>query len=85
MLRQRLLLEEYGCEIKYIEGARNVVADPQSRLEAESGPEMTCESHFTIYIYQDNAFLIPKVYGNGTIKIDRGGYSEVIHIHRLKP
>ena len=34
VLRQQLLLEEYGCDIQYIEGAKNVVADVLSRLEA---------------------------------------------------
>ena len=33
----------------------------------------------------EGPFLILKVYGNGTLKIDRGGYSKVIHIRRLKP
>jgi len=33
----------------------------------------------------EGPFMILKVYNNGTLKIDRGGYSEVIHIRRLKP
>ena len=33
----------------------------------------------------EGPFLILKVYGIGTLKIDRVGYSEVIHIRRLKP
>jgi len=49
-----LLLEEYGCDIKYIEGAKNVVADALSRLETKIVPEMTCESHFTRYVYHEN-------------------------------
>ena len=31
-MRQRLLIEEYGAEIKYIQGEKNVVADTLSRL-----------------------------------------------------
>ena len=32
MLRQRLIIEEFGAEIKYIKGEHNVVADALSRL-----------------------------------------------------
>ena len=32
VLRQRLLLEEYGVEIEYIKGVKNVVANALSRL-----------------------------------------------------
>jgi len=35
VLRQRLLLEEYGVEIEYIQGEKNVVADALSRLPTE--------------------------------------------------
>ena len=31
-MRQRLLIEEYGAELRYIEGEKNVVADALSRL-----------------------------------------------------
>ena len=33
----------------------------------------------------EGPFEILKVYKNGTVKIDRGGYEEVIHMRRLKP
>jgi len=33
VMRQRLLLEEYGAEIRHIQGENNVVADTLSRLE----------------------------------------------------
>ena len=33
----------------------------------------------------EGPFVILKVYNNGTLKIDRDGYSEVIHIRQLKP
>ena len=32
VLRQRLLLEEYGAELQFIEGDKNVMADALSRL-----------------------------------------------------
>ncbi|MFN9952107.1 MAG: hypothetical protein ACK55I_03340, partial [bacterium] len=32
VLRQRLLLEEYGAELQYIEGQKNIIADALSRL-----------------------------------------------------
>ena len=32
VLRQRLIIEEFGAEIKYIKGEHNVVADALSRL-----------------------------------------------------
>jgi hypothetical protein len=35
VLRQRLLLEEYGAEIEYIKGEKNVVADALSRLPTQ--------------------------------------------------
>ena len=35
VLRQRLLLEEYGAEIEYIKGDKNVVADALSRLPTQ--------------------------------------------------
>jgi len=35
VLRQRLLLEEYGVELQYIEGEKNIVADALSRLPTE--------------------------------------------------
>ena len=35
VMRQRLLLEEYGVKIKHIEGKKNVVADALSRLNYE--------------------------------------------------
>jgi hypothetical protein len=35
VLRQRLLLEEYGAELQFIEGEQNVVADALSRLPTE--------------------------------------------------
>ena len=54
VLQQRLLLEEYGCDIKYIEGSKNVVADALSRLEANLVEPVINESHFTRYRYQEN-------------------------------
>ena len=33
----------------------------------------------------EGPFEILRVHNNGTVKIDRGGYDEVIHMRRLKP
>ena len=30
-------------------------------------------------------FVITQIYNNGTVKIDRGNYEEIINIRRLKP
>jgi len=35
VLRQRLLLEEYGADLQYIQGERNIVADALSRLPSQ--------------------------------------------------
>ena len=35
-MRWRLLLEEYGPELRYIKGENNIVADALSRLEIAS-------------------------------------------------
>jgi hypothetical protein len=35
VLRQRLLLEEYGVELEYIKGEKNVATDTLSRLPTE--------------------------------------------------
>ena len=53
MLRQRLLLEEYGCTLKYIEGDKNVVANMLSRLDFEASPENVCKLHLMKYTHND--------------------------------
>ena len=53
VLRQRLLLEEYGCTLKYIKGDKNVVADTLSRLDFDEGPKGIRESHLMKYVYND--------------------------------
>ena len=53
VLRQRLLLEEYGCTLKYIEGEKNVVADTLSRLDFKADSNEICESYLIKYIYDD--------------------------------
>ena len=40
VMRQRLLLEEYGATIKHIEGKKNVVADALSRIDFEESNNM---------------------------------------------
>ena len=39
-MRWRLILEEFGPELKYIKGKNNVVADVLSRLEMSDNQEI---------------------------------------------
>ena len=43
VLRQRLLIEEYSAEVKYIKGERNVAADAVSRLPIDEEEEVRAE------------------------------------------
>ena len=54
LLRQCLVLIEYGCEIKYIEGKKNLVADALSRLETNDQTSKQYEIKLMKYKYQDN-------------------------------
>ena len=54
VLRQRLLLEEYGCELKYIKGKKNVVADTLSRLDFAETTTEVCEHNLIKYVYEDH-------------------------------
>ena len=54
VLRQRLLLEEYGCELKYIEGKKNVVSDTLSRLDFAETTTEVCEHNLIKYVYEDH-------------------------------
>jgi transposase InsO family protein len=48
VLRQRLLLEEYGADIKFIPGKKNNLADALSRLPFESTSPSTCDEFHMI-------------------------------------
>ena len=54
VLRQRLVLEEYGRDIKYIEGKKNLVADALSRLETNDYASKQYEANLMKHKYQDN-------------------------------
>ena len=64
VMRQRLLIEEYGADIKHIEGMKNVVADALSRLPY-STEEMRKFECFTSDEMEDNnefeLFQLPKI------------------------
>ena len=56
VLRQRLLIEEYGAEIYYIKGVKNVVADALSRLPmVENKPSE--ESFLNRRVFQDTVIF----------------------------
>jgi len=48
VLRQRLLLEEYGVDIEYIQGVKNVVADALSRLPTAELFALSDEDEFPL-------------------------------------
>ena len=50
-MRWRLILEEFGPELKYIKGENNVVADTLSRLEKSPNQEILNISE--LYGYND--------------------------------
>ena len=50
-MRWRLILEEFGPELKYIKGENNVVADALSRLEMSDNQEILNISD--LYGYND--------------------------------
>ena len=47
MIRWRLILEEYGPELRYIQGNKNIVADALSRLE-QSNQECLLSMAYTL-------------------------------------
>ena len=50
-MRWRLILKEFGPELKYIKGKHNVVADALSRLEISDNQEIL--NIFELYGYDD--------------------------------
>ena len=60
-MRWRLILEEFGPELKYIKGENNVVADALSRLEKNPNQEILNISELYGYDEEDmpdSAYLI---------------------------
>ena len=53
VIRWRLILEEFGPELKYIKGENNVVADAISRLEKSSNQEILNISELYGYYDED--------------------------------
>ncbi len=56
MLPRRLLLEEYGVKIEYIQGEKNIVVDALSRILTEElfvfNPEQHNPLHYTVIAKQ---------------------------------
>ena len=55
-MRWRLILEEFGPELKYIKGENNVIADALCRLEMSDNQEILNISE--LYGYDDEDLLI---------------------------
>ena len=53
VLRQRLVLEEYGVEIKYIQGVRNEAVDALSRMPTEITDTVVEEALLNRRMYED--------------------------------
>ena len=56
VIRQRLLLEEYGAEIKHISGDQNIVADAISRLNYETAEVHKVENYLVSELENVNDF-----------------------------
>ena len=52
VIRWRLIIEEYGPNLKYIEGPKNVVVDALSRLGLKDNPEFHSQLE-QFYFYQE--------------------------------
>ena len=64
VMRQRLLIEEYGTDIKYIEGKKNIVADTLSRLLYSTEELMKFENYASEQLEEVNdfdLFQLPKI------------------------
>ena len=62
--RQRLLIKEYGAEIRYIERTKNVVADTLSRLPYSTAEIMKFENYASDEMEEINdfdLFQLPKI------------------------
>ena len=53
VLRQRLVLEEYGVEIRYIQGVKNEAADALSRMPTEITDTVVEEALLNRRMYED--------------------------------
>jgi hypothetical protein len=51
VMRWRLIIEEYGPELKYIKGERNVVADALSCLDMSSDKSHTLEETYMAELF----------------------------------
>ena len=86
-MRYRLILEEFGPEIKYIKGENNVVSDALSCLEMSDNQEILNISE--LYGYDDkdlpdSAYPI-RYHDNGTIRFQKGIINDATNICKIKP
>lgn len=62
VLRWRLLIEEFGPEIQYIKGEKNVIADALSRFnikEDDDAPTATAEANAHLFSMSKSEYLFP--------------------------
>lgn len=61
VMRWRLLIEEFGPELIYIKGEKNIVAGALSRLPKEESPELELQTFKEVaYTTQNKHYLIKK-------------------------
>ncbi len=54
-----LILEEYGPELHYLKGEKNIVADALSRLTIQSTPTPTIDLNHIAEVYGQNTKELP--------------------------
>ena len=71
VIRWRLIMEEYGPELKYIQGEKNVVADALSRLDLGESPAFSSKTE-QINFYHEEIFNNLHEYPEDVMPIEFG-------------